>query len=60
VTSVLLKDSNAVVMHDMPIHSGYEIERNLVEKHINTILRQGENRRHVAKGIFTFLLGIEL
>ena len=60
VTSELLKDSNAVVMHDMPIHSGYEIDRDVVEKNINTILDQGENRRHVAKGIFAFLSGIKL
>jgi len=60
VSSELLRDSRAVVMHDMPIHPGYEIERKVVEKHINTILDQGENRRHVAKGIFAFLLDITL
>jgi ornithine carbamoyltransferase len=60
ITSELLRDSQAVVMHDMPIHSGYEIERDVVEKHIELILNQAENRRHVAKGIFTFLLGINV
>lgn len=56
ITSTLLKDSHALVMHDMPIHSGYEIEKAVVEKHLETILDQAENRRHVAKGIYMHLL----
>ena len=58
ITAELLADSPAVVMHDMPIHPGYEIDRDVVESHMETILDQAENRRHVAKGIFTHLLGI--
>ena len=58
ITAELLADSPAVVMHDMPIHPGYEIERDVVETHMEIILNQAENRRHVAKGIFTQLLGI--
>ena len=60
ITAELLSDSPAVVMHDMPIHPGYEIDRDVVETHMETILDQAENRRHVAKGIFTHLLGIEI
>jgi len=60
VTSRLLKNSPALVMHDMPIHPGYEIEREVVEAHIQTILKQGENRRHVAKGIFIYLLNVDV
>lgn len=60
ITAELLADSPAVVMHDMPIHPGYEIDRDVVETHMTTILDQAENRRHVAKGIFTHLLGIEI
>ena len=60
ITAELLADSPAVVMHDMPIHPGYEIDRDVVETHMKTILDQAENRRHVAKGIFTHLLGIEI
>ena len=59
VTSALLKDSHALVMHDMPIHAGYEIEREVVERHLETILCQAENRRHVAKGIFMHLLSVK-
>ena len=60
ITSELLKDSRAVVMHDMPIHPGYEVERDVVEKHLETILSQGENRRHTAKGILAHLLGADI
>ena len=57
ITPELLKDSRAMVMHDMPIHPGYEIDRTVVEKHMDTILDQGENRRHTAKSLCAFLLG---
>ncbi|MEE9516975.1 MAG: hypothetical protein V3V52_07715, partial [Candidatus Adiutricales bacterium] len=59
-TLELLKDSRAKVMHDMPIHAGYEIEREVAEANMETILDQAENRRHVAKGIFTHLLDVEI
>ena len=58
VTAGLLQGSRAKVMHDMPMHAGYEIERDVIEAHIETILQQGENRRHAAKGIFTQLIGV--
>jgi ornithine carbamoyltransferase len=57
LTSDLLKKSQARVFHDMPMHPGYEIERDVIEAHLGTILQQAENRRHVAKGIFLHLLG---
>jgi ornithine carbamoyltransferase len=60
LTPQLLKGSPVRVMHDMPIHSGYEIERAVAEAHMETILHQAENRRHAAKGIVTHLLGIEI
>lgn len=60
ITADLMKKSPAVVMHDMPIHPGYEIDRDVVETHMDTILNQAENRRHVAKGIFTHLLGVSI
>ncbi|MFC1533457.1 ornithine carbamoyltransferase [Thermodesulfobacteriota bacterium] len=56
ISSELLENSHAVVMHDMPIHTGCEIEREVVDSHLETILKQAENRRHVAKGIFMNLL----
>jgi ornithine carbamoyltransferase len=59
LTSALLKDSRAVVLHPMPIHPGYEIERPVIEMHLERILDQAENRRHAAKGIFVHLLGAQ-
>lgn len=56
LTRDLLKDSHAAIMHDMPIHHGYEIEKDVVEANLDTILDQAENRRHTAKGIYAFLL----
>ncbi|MBW2623599.1 MAG: ornithine carbamoyltransferase [Deltaproteobacteria bacterium] len=60
LTPQLLKGSPARVMHDMPIHDGYEIERTVAEANMETILHQAENRRHAAKGIVTHLLSIEV
>ena len=57
INSELLAGSKAVVMHDMPIHAGYEISREIVEAHINTILRQAENRKYAQEGILLKLLG---
>lgn len=54
----LLKGAKAKVMHDMPIHSGFEISRETVEKNIDTILLQAENRRHAEKGLlYKILIG---
>ncbi len=52
----LLAGTKAKVMHDMPIHPGYEITRKIVENHIDFILQQAENRRHAEKGILLTLL----
>jgi ornithine carbamoyltransferase len=56
LTSGLLEGSRALVLHDMPIHAGYEISREVVEAHIETILHQAENRRHAQNGILVSLL----
>ncbi len=57
VNEALLEGSKAVVMHDMPIHAGYEITRDVVEKHIETILRQAENRKFAQQAVLLSLLG---
>lgn len=51
VNRELLDGSKAIVMHDMPMHSGYEISRETIEDNIDTILLQAENRRHIEKGV---------
>jgi ornithine carbamoyltransferase len=53
----LLKGSNAYVMHDMPIHRGYEIAADIIENPKSVIYEQSENRLYSAKAIFLRLLG---
>ena len=53
----LLKNSSAYVMHDMPIHRGYEITGEVVEGAKSVIYAQGENRLYSAKTILLKLLG---
>ncbi|MHB0999259.1 MAG: hypothetical protein ACYC27_08430 [Armatimonadota bacterium] len=52
----LLSGSKCIVMHDMPMHPGYEITREVIEAHIDTILLQAENRKHAQKEILLNLL----
>jgi ornithine carbamoyltransferase len=56
VNKELLKGSDALVMHDMPIHRGYEIASDVVESPNSIIYDQSENRLHSAKGILLKLL----
>lgn len=44
LNSELLKDSKAKIMHDMPIHAGYEITREIVKSERSIIFQQAENR----------------
>jgi len=57
VNKKLLKNSDALIMHDMPIHRGYEIADNMIEDPNSVIYLQSENRLHSAKAILTKLLG---
>jgi ornithine carbamoyltransferase len=52
----LLKGSDAYVMHDMPIHRGYEIAPDVIESERSVIYEQGENRLYSAKAILLKLL----
>lgn len=52
----LMQGSKAIVLHDMPIHAGCEISRDMVEKHIETILQQAENKKYAAQSILLSLL----
>jgi ornithine carbamoyltransferase len=53
----LLKESNALIMHDMPIHTGYEISRWAIEHPNSIIFDQAENRLHAEKAVLLTLLG---
>jgi len=52
----LLKGSKTLVLHDMPIHTGYEISRETVEANIKNILQQADNRKYAAQSILLSLL----
>ncbi len=52
----LLAASRAKVMHDMPIHAGYEISRELVEDPRSIIFQQAENRLDAQKAVVVKLL----
>lgn len=56
VNSEFLEGSDAIVFHDMPIHVGVEISQSVLNKHMETILDQAENRRHVEKAVLYYLL----
>jgi ornithine carbamoyltransferase len=51
INSALLKGSNAYIMHDMPIHRGYEISGDVIEDSRSVIYEQSENRLYSAKAI---------
>jgi ornithine carbamoyltransferase len=56
VSEELLQHSKAFVMHDMPIHRGYEISGDLIEKPKSLIYEQSKNRLYSAKAILLKLL----
>jgi ornithine carbamoyltransferase len=56
INTELMEGSKAIVMHDMPIHAGYEISRKVVEQHMPTILQQAENRKWAQMAVMATLL----
>ena len=56
INKELLKESKALVMHDMPIHRGYEVSSEIIESERSIIYEQSENRLYTAKGILLKLL----
>ncbi len=57
INKELLKESDAYIMHDMPIHRGYEISPDVIESPKSIIYEQSENRLYSAKAILLKLLG---
>ena len=55
-----LAHSNAYIMHDMPIHPGYEIEADLVDHPRSLIYRQAENRLYAQQALMLHLLDIDV
>jgi len=56
INKQLMRVSGAYIMHDMPIHRGYEITADMIESPKSIIYQQSENRLHTAKGILLKLL----
>jgi ornithine carbamoyltransferase len=56
INKELMKESAAYIMHDMPIHRGYEISSDVVESSKSIIYEQSENRLYSAKAILLRLL----
>ena len=56
INDELLEGSKAIVLHDMPMHVGFEISQSVVDKNLDHILNQAENRRHAEKAIMVTLL----
>ena len=52
----LLANSNAKVMHEMPIQAGYEISKELVNDPHSIIFQQAESRRDAQKAVIIKLL----
>jgi ornithine carbamoyltransferase len=57
ISRELLKGSNAYIMHDMPIHRGYEISSEAIESPKSIIYEQSENRLYSAEAILLTLIG---
>jgi len=57
INQKLLKNNpDALIMHDMPIHRGYEITPNIINNKNSLIYTQSENRLYSAKAILLKLL----
>lgn len=56
INKELMKGSKAYIMHDMPIHRGYEITADMINSAKSIIYQQSENRLHTAKAVLLRLL----
>lgn len=56
INDELVEGSKAVVFHDMPMHVDFEISQSIIDKNLNYILDQAENRRHAEKAVMVTLL----
>ena len=55
INAALVKDIDCKIMHDMPIHDGYEITPEIVRDSRSIIFEQAENRLHAQKGLLWWL-----
>lgn len=57
INADLLQGINCQIMHDMPIHDGFEITAEMTKDSRSIIYPQSENRKHAEKGLLVWLLG---
>lgn len=55
INEKLVKDIDCKIMHDMPIHDGFEISASMVRDERSIIFDQAENRLHAQKGLLWWL-----
>lgn len=56
INDAFVEGSRAIVLHDMPMHAGYEISQSVIDRNLEHILDQAENRRHAEKAVMLTLL----
>jgi ornithine carbamoyltransferase len=56
INAQLIKGSKAFIMHDMPIHRGYEITPEAIQSSKAVIYEQAENRLYSAKAILLTIM----
>ncbi len=56
INKEMISKSRAKIMHDMPIHIGYEITRDAVDHKNSIIFHQAENRLHGQKAVLLKLM----
>ncbi len=56
LNEAFIADSKAIVLHDMPMHAGFEISQGVIDKNLDHILDQAENRRHAEKAVMYTLI----
>ena len=56
INATLLKGIDCKIMHDMPIHDGFEISAEMTGDHRAIIYQQAANRMHAQKGLLWWLL----
>jgi ornithine carbamoyltransferase len=54
----LIEKTSAYIMHDMPVHPGYEIDEYSISSERSIIFRQAENRLYTAQALLLSLLGV--
>ncbi len=48
---------DAVFMHDLPAHKGWEVTKEVIEGKQSAVFQQAENRLHAQKALMLFILG---